>query len=356
MFHARDAAECRIYAVHRDKVWSDVSMNTPERSPVLSVVVPAYNEADVLPEFQDRLAAVLNDLGMDAEIVYVDDGSSDSTVQILTDFRNSDPRISIVKLSRNFGKEIALTAGLDHCIGDAIVVIDADLQDPPELIPEFLKHWADGYDVVYATRTKRRGETWLKRTTAAAFYRVVRNISQVEIPQDTGDFRLMSRRALDSLLELREQHRFMKGLFAWIGFRQKAVEYERDPRYAGETSWNYWRLWNFAVEGITSFSIAPLKLSSYIGSITATGAFFYGVFIILRVLILGIDVPGYASLLTVVLFLGGIQLLTLGTIGEYLGRVFNETKNRPLYFVEECLPSASRENTGFSTSRSSDDA
>jgi glycosyltransferase involved in cell wall biosynthesis len=307
---------------------------------VLSVVVPAYNEAEVLPEFQSRLAAVLDGLGMDSEIVYVDDGSVDATLQVLADARRADPRISIVKLSRNFGKESALTAGLDHCIGDAIVVIDADLQDPPELIPALLKHWSEGYDVVYATRTKRRGESWLKRATAAAFYRVVRNISQVEIPQDTGDFRLMSRRALDALLELREQHRFMKGLFAWIGFPQKAVEYERDPRHAGETSWSYWRLWNLALEGITSFSIVPLKLSSYVGSITALGAFIYGVFIVLRVLVLGIDVPGYASLLTVMLFLGGIQLLTLGTIGEYLGRVFNETKNRPLYFVEERLPSA----------------
>lgn len=307
---------------------------------VLSVVVPAYNEADVLPEFQSRLAAVLDGLDLDCEIVYVDDGSTDATLQVLADARISDPRISIVKLSRNFGKESALTAGLDHCVGDAIVVIDADLQDPPELIPEFLKHWADGYDVVYATRTERRGESWLKRATAAAFYRVVGNISQVEIPGDTGDFRLMSRRALDSLLELREQHRFMKGLFAWIGFRQKGIEYQRDPRHAGETSWSYWRLWNLALEGLTSFSIVPLKLSSYVGSITALGAFLYGVFIVLRVLILGIDVPGYASLLTVMLFLGGIQLLTLGTIGEYLGRVFNETKNRPLYLVEERLPSA----------------
>ena len=308
--------------------------------PWLSVVVPAYNEHEVLDPFHQRLGAVLDRLPAGTEIVYVNDGSNDATIGVMRRLRDVDPRVAIVDLSRNYGKEVALTAGLDFARGDAVVVIDADLQDPPELIPDLVAHWREGYDVVYGKRAAREGETWVKKLTAHYFYRFIRFVGKVQIPEDTGDFRLLSRRAVESLNQLREQHRFMKGLFAWIGFPQKAVPYRRDPRYAGETKWNYWRLWNFAIEGITSFSIAPLKLASYVGVLTAVVAFIYGAFMLIRTLVFGNPVPGYPSLLVVILFLGGLQLLALGVIGEYLGRMFNETKRRPLYYVQECLPSS----------------
>jgi len=301
----------------------------------LSVVVPAYNEQAVLPEFHARLSCVLDVLRCQAEILYVNDGSRDGTLEVMRLLKARDPRVAIVDLSRNFGKEIALTAGLDHATGDGVVVIDADLQDPPELIPELVRKWTEGFDVVYGKRTKREGETFLKRATAFLFYRVMQRVSRVQIPEDTGDFRLLSRRAVDSLKQLREQHRFMKGLFAWIGYPQAAVSYRRDARFAGETKWNYWRLWNFALEGITAFTIVPLKMATYLGIVVALGAFLYGGFIILRTLILGSPVPGYPSVMVVILFLGGVQLFFTGVIGEYLGRVFNETKGRPLYFVNE---------------------
>jgi glycosyltransferase involved in cell wall biosynthesis len=302
-------------------------------SPLLSVVVPAYNEEEVLPVFHERLSAVLASLNMDGEIVYVNDGSTDRTMEVLQNLKEKDSRISIVDLSRNFGKEIALTAGLDHANGDAVVVIDADLQDPPELIADFIKHWREGHDVVYAKRTRRDGESFFKKATAYGFYRIIQGVSRVKIPEDTGDFRLLSRRAVDALKQLREQHRFMKGLFAWIGFPQKAVLYRRDPRHAGETKFNYWRLWNFALEGITSFTIAPLKAATYLGLLAALGAFFYGGFLVLDTLLYGNPVAGYPSLMVVMLFLGGVQLMTLGIIGEYLGRMFDEAKGRPLYLL-----------------------
>lgn len=303
------------------------------KTEILSVIVPAYNEQEVLPEFHRRVTSVLQSLALDYEIVYVNDGSKDKTLELLQELQCDDRHTAIVDLSRNFGKEIALTAGLDYARGDAVVVIDADLQDPPELIPELISGWREGYDVVYATRAAREGETFMKKATAHLFYRVVQSISRFKIPEDTGDFRLLSRRAVDALKQLREQHRFMKGLFAWIGYPQKAVPYRRDPRFAGETKWNYWKLWNFAIEGITSFTIAPLKLATYVGLIVALGAFSYGGFIIVRTLIFGNPVAGYPSLLVAVLFLGGVQLVALGIIGEYLGRMFDETKGRPLYLV-----------------------
>jgi glycosyltransferase involved in cell wall biosynthesis len=257
----------------------------------------------------------------------------------LEELAEQDERICIVDLSRNFGKEIALTAGLDHVTGDAVVVIDSDLQDPPELIPQMINEWMNGYDVVYGKRTARKGETGLKKVTAHMFYRFLQKLGDVPIPEDTGDFRLLSRRALEPLLSLRERHRFMKGLFSWIGYKQKPIFYERDPRYAGDTKWSYWKLWNFAIEGITSFTTAPLKVSSYVGLTVALGAFAYGIFIVMRTLIYGSPVPGYPSLLVVILFLGGVQLVSIGILGEYLGRVFNETKNRPLYLVNKYSPS-----------------
>jgi polyisoprenyl-phosphate glycosyltransferase len=304
----------------------------------LSVVVPAYNEAAVLPEFHRRLCAVLTTLDADWEIVYVDDGSTDRTLEVMAGF--GEPRVAVVELSRNFGKEIAMTAGFDHARGDAVVVIDADLQDPPELIPELVVKWREGYDVVYAKRTAREGETVLKKATAKAFYRVIQSLSRVKIPADTGDYRLLSRRAVESLKLLREQHRFMKGLFAWIGYPQVAVPYRRSPRHAGETKWNYWHLWNFALEGITSFSIEPLKIATYLGLSIAFFSFLFAAFVIYKTLVYGDPVQGYPSLMVVVLFLGGVQLMVLGMIGEYLGRMFNETKRRPLYLVNRLTPSS----------------
>ena len=307
----------------------------PRREPLsLSVVVPAYNEQDVLPEFHRRLSAVLKALEAPCEIIYVNDGSRDATLEVMLLLSQQDPQVTVVDLSRNFGKEIAMTAGLDHAVGRAVVVIDADLQDPPELIPQMVAGWREGYDVVYAQRTHRDGESWVKKATAKLFYRVISRMTNIEIPQDTGDFRLMSRRVVDALLKLRERHRFMKGLFAWVGFQHKALPYRRDPRGAGITKFNYRKLWNFAIEGITSFSSAPLKFSAYFGSAIAALAFLYGSFIVGKTLLLGNPVPGYPSLIVIVLFLGGVQLTAIGVLGEYIGRMFDETKHRPLYLVQ----------------------
>jgi glycosyltransferase involved in cell wall biosynthesis len=310
-----------------------------ERQQLVSIVVPAFNEEVVLPDFHRSIDRVLPELPFDFEIIYINDGSSDNTLDIIRKLRQSDDRVTLIDLSRNFGKEIALTAGLHKAAGDAVVVIDADLQDPPELIPELIHEWQNGYDVVYAQRTHRKGESLLKRTTAHFFYRIIQRISRISIPEDTGDFRILSRRAVNALNTLSEQHRFMKGLFAWIGYRQKAVHYQRNPRQAGETKWNYWRLWNFALDGITSFTIAPLKISTYLGLLTAAGAFAYGIYMLIDTLMHGNPVPGYPSLIVIILILGGVQLVAIGILGEYLGRIFNETKRRPLYFVNEYLPS-----------------
>lgn len=304
----------------------------------LTVVVPAYNESEGLRDFHTRLAAVFDGLDLECEVLYVDDGSRDDTYAIMCALRDADPRVSTLKLSRNFGKELALTAGLDHADADAVVVIDADLQDPPELIPTFIAHWRDGYDVVYGTRASRAGETGFKKFTASIFYRVMGRLSQVPIPRDTGDFRLLSRRALDALKQLRERQRFMKGLFTWVGYRQLAVVYHRDPRHAGATKWNYWRLWNFAIDGITSFSGAPLKLATYVGLATAALAFVFGLWVLGKALLFGDAVRGYPSLMVMVLFLGGVQLVALGVIGEYLGRLYVESKQRPLYLIDEYHP------------------
>jgi len=307
--------------------------------PLISVIVPAYNEASVLPAFHQRAAAVFERL--DAyrwELLFVNDGSRDATQSVIDGLCARDERVGSIQLSRNFGKEIAMTAGLDHARGDAVVVIDADLQDPPELMEEFVRHWQDGFDVVYATRTERSGETWAKKSSASMFYRLMSRLSQVEIPRNTGDYRLMSRRAVDALLRLREQHRFMKGLFAWIGFPSRSVEYRRDPRAAGSTKFNYWKLWNFAVEGITSFSTAPLKMATYFGFVVALIAFAAGVWIIAKTLLWGDTVRGYPSLMVTMLFFGGVQLFFIGVLGEYLGRIFVETKGRPLYLVQGYQP------------------
>jgi len=311
-----------------------------EVSELLSVVVPVYNEAAVLPAFHQQLREVMGAAGCRYELIYIDDGSTDGSLQLLNGLRAEQDCVAIVELSRNFGKEVALSAGLDHARGDAVIIIDADLQDPPELVHEFLAQWRNGYDVVYGQRTDRRGDSPLKIVTARWFYRVINALSDVDIPRDVGDFRLLSRRAVDALLAMPERRRYMKGLYAWVGFPQKAVPYVRQPRQAGHTKWNYWRLWNFALEGITSFSDAPLRIASYLGVITSGFAFMYGLFLLVRTLIWGNDVPGYPSLIIAVLFLGGVQLICLGILGEYLGRTYDEAKARPLYFVRGYHPAS----------------
>ena len=308
----------------------------------LTVIVPAYNEAAVLEVFHDRLSRVLDELPLEGSVLYVDDGSADGTWDIIESLARRDARAGALKLSRNFGKEAAMTAGLDEVDADAVVVIDADLQDPPELIPALIEQWRAGYDVVYATRSARTGETGFKRLTSSAFYRTMERLSNTPVPRDTGDFRLLSRRALEALRQLRERQRFMKGLFAWIGYRQTAVHYQRDPRHAGKTKWNYWRLFQLAVEGITSFSTAPLRVATWTGLSASILAFGYGLWVLTKALLYGDPVRGYPTLMLVILFLGGVQLLALGVIGEYLGRNYAESKQRPLYFVEERRPPAGK--------------
>lgn len=308
----------------------------------LTVIVPAYNEAAVLEVFHERLSRVLDELPLEGSVLYVDDGSADGTWDIIESLVRRDARAGALKLSRNFGKEAAMTAGLDEVDADAVVVIDADLQDPPELIPALIEQWRAGYDVVYATRSARTGETGFKRLTSSAFYRTMERLSDTPVPRDTGDFRLLSRRALEALRQLRERQRFMKGLFAWIGYRQTAVHYQRDPRHAGKTKWNYWRLFQLAVEGITSFSTAPLRVATWTGLSASILAFGYGLWVLTKALLYGDPVRGYPTLMLVILFLGGVQLLALGVIGEYLGRNYAESKQRPLYFVEERRPPAGK--------------
>ncbi len=322
---------------------------------LISIVVPAFNEEAVLPQFHQTISEVLSEQPFDFEIVYINDGSSDNTLGIINELRQADKQVTLIDLSRNFGKEIALTAGLQKAAGDAVIVIDADLQDPPELIPDLIREWQNGYDVVYAQRTHRKGESLFKRTTAHFFYRIIQRISKIAIPEDTGDFRILSRRAVNALNTFGEQHRFMKGLFAWIGYSQKAVHYQRDPRHAGETKWNYWKLWNFALDGITSFTTAPLKISTYLGLFTAASAFVYGIYMVIETLIYGNPVPGYPSLIVIILILGGVQLVAIGILGEYLGRIFNETKRRPLYFINEYLPSQQSGSSQAANDRTTED-
>ncbi|MCB1840106.1 MAG: glycosyltransferase family 2 protein [Rhodospirillales bacterium] len=305
---------------------------------LISIVIPCYNEQEVIRTCHTKVVEAIENLPYGFEIIYINDGSRDKTIEILREINAEDKRARILNLSRNFGKEAAMTAGIDACKGEALIILDADLQDPPVLIPELIKIWKEqDVDVVYGQRVEREGETWLKKATASAFYRVINHISAVSIPRNTGDFRLMNRRAIEALKKLREHHRFMKGLFAWIGYKQAALQYNREPRAAGTTKWNYWKLSNFAMEGITSFSIVPLRIATLVGFLISLLAFGYGTFILLKTLFFGRDLPGYASLMVMITFLSGIQLLTIGILGEYIGRIFGETKNRPLYFIEEEL-------------------
>ncbi|MBI2397099.1 MAG: glycosyltransferase family 2 protein [Xanthomonadales bacterium] len=319
---------------------STVSTPTATTARRLCVIVPVYNEAAVLPLLMPRLDSALATLPAAIEVLFVDDGSRDATPQELARIANNDARVRVLRLARNFGKEAAMTAGLDHADADAVVILDADLQDPPEVIREFWTQFEQGADVVYGVRASRAGESWLKRFTAATFYRLIDRMSDTPIPRDTGDFRLLSRRAVEALRQLRERHRFMKGLFGWVGFTQVPVRYHREPRAAGSSKFNFWKLWNFALEGFTSFSTVPLRLATYVGLLTATIAFGYGAVIIAKTLLYGEPVRGYPSLMSVVLFLGGVQLVALGIIGEYLGRMYEESKRRPLYLLDSVTPPA----------------
>jgi glycosyltransferase involved in cell wall biosynthesis len=301
----------------------------------LTLVIAAHNEAMALPMLHPRLCAVLDGLdSIEGRIVYVDDGSTDATWQVMQELAAIDSRVGVLRLSRNFGKEAALTAGLDTVDDGAVMILDADGQDPPELIPEFVALWQQGYDNVYGTRLVRDGEGWFKRSTAAAFYRVIGRLSRTPIPADTGDFRLLSPRALQALGQLRERHRFMKGLFGWVGFKRKALPYHRHARMVGDSKFGLWKLWNFALEGITSFSTVPLRAATYLGLATASVAFVFGGWVIVKAALYGDRVAGYPTMMAVILFLGGVQLIALGLIGEYLGRLYEESKQRPLYLVD----------------------
>ena len=303
----------------------------------LSIVVPMYNEEKVCPLFFQRILPIVEKVTNDFEIVCVDDGSTDRTLDLLKSEHAREPRIKIIRFTRNFGKESALTAGIDHATGDAVIPIDVDLQDPPELIPELVDKWLEGNEIVAAVRSDRKSDSMIKRLTAHLFYRVAGYLDDIPIRANSGDFRLMDRAVVEALKTLPERTRFMKGLFAWVGFKQAEVYYVRTPRAAGKTKWKLWKLWNFALEGIFSFTTLPLRVWTYLGFCVALVAFTYMCFIIIRTLVLGIDVPGYASLIVIILFFSGLQMIGLGVLGEYLGRVMIETKRRPLYLIHDML-------------------
>ena len=311
---------------------------------LLTVLVAAYNEADALPLLHPEIVAALAEVhalyGIAGRVLYVDDGSRDGTWNVLQEIQASDPSVALLRLSRNFGKEIAMTAGLDQITRGGVVILDADGQDPPSLIPSFVAKWLEGYDDVFGTRVERDGEIWLKKASANAFYRIIGRLADTPIPADTGDFRLLSERAVGALTQLRERNRFMKGLFGWVGYQRVSVPYSRVPRSAGSSKFNFGGLWNLAVDGITSFSIAPLRIATYTGILASLFAFLGMAVVIIRALLHGDPVAGWPSMMVVILFIGGVQLLALGVIGEYVGRMYNESKQRPLYLVEQQQPAA----------------
>lgn len=310
-------------------------MDVENKRKLVTILVPAYNEHEVLPLLYDRLLHLMElEPEYDFEILFVNDGSKDNTLELIKELRAKDNRINYVNLSRNYGKEIAMIAGFDYLKGDCLVIIDADLQDPPELIPEMLKFWEEGYDDVYARRRTRKGESILKKLTSWGYYRILQSMTNIEIQKDTGDFRLLDRRCVEAIKSLRESQRYTKGLYSWIGYKKKEILYDRDPRAAGKTKWNYRKLINLSLDGITSFTTSPLRWASIAGMLVSFVGFIYMLFIIFKTLIYGVDVSGYASMMVVILFLGGIQLVFLGLIGEYLGRAFYEVKGRPLYFID----------------------
>lgn len=303
---------------------------------LVTILVPAYNEQDVLQLLYERLQKIMDSsTSYDFEVLFINDGSKDNTLSIIQGLRNKDSRICYLNLSRNYGKETAMIAGLDYAKGDCVVIIDADLQDPPELIPQMLEYWEQGYDDIYAKRKSRKGESFLKKFTSKMYYKTLQSITNIEIQKDTGDFRLLDRRCVEALKSIRESQRYTKGLFSWIGYRKKEILFDRDPRAAGQTKWNYGKLINLSIDGLTSFTTAPLRWSAIIGLFISLAGFIYMLVIIFKTLFYGVDVPGYSSTMVVILFLGGIQLIFLGVIGEYLGRAFYETKGRPLYFIDQ---------------------
>lgn len=303
-------------------------------NPTISIIAPCYNEEETIEPFLRRIEEILTQINEPYEIVFINDGSKDNTLNVLLNAKQNFKNIRIINFSRNFGKEAALTAGLDKARGEAAIPIDVDLQDPPELIKELVARWREGYDVVLAKRADRTSDSFAKRVSADLFYKLNGKISNVDIPNNVGDFRLMSKRVVEALKQLPENQRFMKGLFAWVGFKTIAIEYVREKREAGQSSFNGWKLWNFALDGITSFSTLPLRIWLYIGALVSFLSFLYGSFIILKTLIFGVDLPGYASLAVIMLFLGGIQLIGIGILGEYIGRIYSESKRRPSYIIE----------------------
>jgi polyisoprenyl-phosphate glycosyltransferase len=311
-------------------------VETTSEQPVYSIIAPVFNEEETLPHFYRRVVDVMEGIGESFELVLINDGSSDGSFLRMQDLHQRDARVRVIDFSRNFGHQIAISAGLDHARGRAVIVIDADLQDPPEVIPELIKHWKGGAEVVYAQRSRRKGETRFKLLTAAAFYRLIARITSVNIPHDTGDFRLLDRRVVDALVKMREHHRFMRGLSAWVGFRQEAVFYERHERFAGKTKYTLRKMISFSADAITSFSLVPLELATSFGFVLA-GISLIGILVAIILRIFTGAIVGQASTLILVLFLGGIQLIFLGIIGEYLGRIYDEVRARPLYIMREVL-------------------
>ena len=302
----------------------------------ITIIVPAYNEEEALPYFFDRIKNVVDDIkNYNFEILFINDGSKDKTLEIIKKYKEEENRRSYVNLSRNFGKEVAMIAGLDYAKGDAIVFMDADLQDPPELIPELIKWWEEGYDDVYAKRKTRAGETWLKKFTSKMYYKVLQSLTNVQIQKDTGDFRLLDKRCVNALKKMRETQRCSKSMFSWIGYKKKEVLYDRDPRIAGKTKWNYKKLIDLAIDGITSFTTSPLRISTYLAIPTFGALVIYFIYVICKMILITHKIDAYQAIILLILFFSGIQILLFGIIGEYLGRIFNESKNRPLYLVDE---------------------
>ncbi len=302
----------------------------------ISLLIPAYNEEPVLPLLYDRVVELINNQpNYTWEILVVNDGSSDGTINFLRKLSEEDERVHYIDLSRNFGKENAMMAGLDYVSGDSVVILDADLQHPPEVIPEMIKYWEDGFDDIAAKRRSVEGESFLKKATSKFFYRLLMRMTKIPIQKDTGDFRLLDRKCINAIKQLRENQRYTKGFYSWIGFQKKTILFDQSARAAGETKWNYFQLINLAIEGITSFTVAPLRISTILGTIISIGSFIYGVGTFIKTIFFEEEIQGYPSLMIAILFLGGVQLLSIGILGEYLGRVFNETKNRPSYLIKE---------------------
>ena len=302
----------------------------------VTIIVPAYNEEESLPFLYERLEKLMNEnTNYEFEILFVNDGSKDKTIDLIKEYREKDKRINYVDFARNFGKEIAMIAGLDYATGDCVIFIDADLQDPPELIPEMIKYWEEGYDDVYAQRRSRKGETWLKKFTSKMYYRVLQSLTKVPIQKNTGDFRLLDKRCVNALRKMRETGRNSKSMFSWIGYKKKAIFYDRDPRVAGSTKWNYAKLINLAIDGITSFTTSPLRISTYIAIPTFLALLVYFIYVIVKCIRLNVAIQAFQAIILLILFFAGIQILLFGIVGEYLGRIFNESKHRPLYLVNE---------------------